>query len=80
MVVGIALYISGYFKPKGAGLYIETVPNAAVFINNEEVGRTPFKETRKAEELTVKLIPESFENHWPRMKRKLLWCRVWNLL
>lgn len=61
LIVAAVLYVVGYFNPKSAGLYIETIPNAAVFINDEEVGRTPYKATSDPGELTVKLVPESFE-------------------
>jgi hypothetical protein len=40
---------------------IETIPNASVFINGEQVGRTPFELTREPGEITVKLIPESVD-------------------
>lgn len=61
LVIVAVLYVVGYFNPKSAGLYIETIPNASVFINEEEVGRTPYKATSEQGELTIKLVPESFE-------------------
>lgn len=61
-LVAIAiLFVTGYFKPKGAGIFIETSPAASVFIDGEQVGRTPYKETRKPKEIVVKLVPESFD-------------------
>lgn len=54
-------FFVGYLKPKGAGLLIETSPAAAVFIDGEQVGRTPYKETRKPEEVVIKLVPDSFD-------------------
>ena len=67
VIIGIGVLISfvffliGYLKPKAAGIFIETTPGATVFINGEQVGRTPYKATRKPGEIIVKLIPESFE-------------------
>lgn len=61
LIIAGVLYFVGYFNPKSAGLYIETIPNASVFINNEEVGRTPYKATSEQGDLTIKLVPESFE-------------------
>lgn len=61
VVVGVVLFAIGYFNPTSAGLFIETVPNSSVFIDGEEVGRTPFKTTRKPVEIELRLIPESFE-------------------
>jgi hypothetical protein len=60
LVIGTILFVMGYFKPRGAGISIETTPAAAVYIDGTQVGRTPYKETRDPGELTVKLIPESF--------------------
>ncbi len=61
-LIASAIYFSvKLFKPKNAGIKIETVPAASVFINDEQVGRTPYKETLKPGEITVKLIPESFD-------------------
>lgn len=61
LVAVAGLFFLGYFKPKGAGLLIETTPFSSVFINGEQVGRTPYKETRKPGEIMVKLVPESFD-------------------
>lgn len=51
----------GTFKPTGAGIFVETNPVSSVFINGELSGRTPYEEARKQGEITVKLVPESFE-------------------
>lgn len=61
LLIGAALFIMGILRPSGAGILIETNPVANVFINGEQVGRTPYSETRDPGEVTVKLIPESFE-------------------
>jgi len=61
LVVVVVFFAVGYFKPKGAGLSIETTPNASVYINGEQVGRTPFEITREPGEIVVKLIPESVD-------------------
>lgn len=42
-----------------AGLKIESVPAAVVFVNNAQVGRTPFDELLPPGEVTVRLVPES---------------------
>jgi hypothetical protein len=61
LLVGAVLFAVGVFKPRGAGISIETTPTSTVFINGEQVGRSPYKQTREPGEVTVKLIPESFE-------------------
>ena len=60
-VVGVVLFIVGSFKPKAAGITIESIPASSVIIDGEQVGRTTYSGTRKPGEITVKLIPESFE-------------------
>jgi hypothetical protein len=61
LILGIVFFIVGSFKPKSAGIVIETTPAASVFIDGEQVGRTSYSGTRKPGEITIKLIPESFE-------------------
>jgi hypothetical protein len=61
LLIGASLFVTGVFKPTGAGIFIETDPVSAVYINGEQVGRTPYKETRDPGEITLKLIPESFQ-------------------
>ena len=61
VVVGTIFFSVGYFKPKGAGIFIETTPNASVLINGEIVGRTPYRETRSPGDIVIKLVPESFD-------------------
>lgn len=61
-LAGIGVYFGlNYFRPKAAGLYIDTTPTANVFINDEQVGRTPFTKTYPPGELVVKLVPDSFD-------------------
>lgn len=64
VVILAALGFGIYFlikvlKPVSAGVVIETVPAASVFIDGQQVGRTPYREVYKPGEIVVKLIPES---------------------
>lgn len=61
LLAGLVFFGLDYINPKGAGLYIETEPTAAVYIDSEQVGRTPYRETREPQEVIVKLVPESFD-------------------
>lgn len=61
VIVGAIFFSVGYFKPKGAGIFIETTPNASVLIDGEIVGRTPYRETRSPGDVVIKLVPESFD-------------------
>lgn len=53
------LFLFGYFKPKGAGLVVNSSPSALVFINGVQVGRTPYKATLEPNEVALRLVPES---------------------
>lgn len=61
ILVGLVFFAVGLLKPKVAGIYIETNPASTVFINSEQEGRTPFRVTRSPGEVTLKLIPDSFQ-------------------
>ena len=59
--VALTFFLVGIFKPKVAGIYVETNPVSAVYINGEYLGRTPLRTTKPPNEVIVKLIPESFQ-------------------
>lgn len=61
VLITLTFFIIGLFKPKIAGIYIETNPPATVYINGDQVGRTPYRDKRNAGEIVVRLIPESFQ-------------------
>lgn len=60
IIAGIALGIFTFLLPKKSGLTVETNPASTVFVNGEEAGRTPYKNTLNEGEITLKLIPDSF--------------------
>src|SRR3972149_7140006 len=59
-LAGLGLLFFNFFVPKASGLLIETTPVSAVYINGEEVGRTPYTSLRKPSEIVLRLIPDSF--------------------
>jgi hypothetical protein len=61
LIGGVGYFLFNFVRPKQAGINIETNPVATVYINDEQVGRTPYKATRKPGEISVRLIPDSFE-------------------
>ena len=61
LVVAAGYFVFNLLNPKSAGVLVETTPASLVFINNEQVGRTPYEGTHKPEEVVIKLVPESFE-------------------
>jgi hypothetical protein len=67
-IVILALIISGIyllikvFRPKAAGIYIDSVPVSNVFIDGTQVGRTPYRNSRLTPgEILVRLVPDSFD-------------------
>ena len=58
-IFGLALFLIGYFKPKEASLNIETTPASLVYINGQQVGRTPYRSKVSPGEVIVKLVPEA---------------------
>jgi hypothetical protein len=61
ILAGVGFLAWSFLKPKTAGIYIETSPASSVFIDGEQVGRTPYDATRKASEITLKLVPETMD-------------------
>lgn len=57
----LVFFLVGYFKPKNAGVIVQTDPTSQVFINGEFAGRTPYEATLDPEEVVIKLVPDSFE-------------------
>lgn len=55
----LIMYFLGSFKPKGAGILVQSTPVSLVFINGNQVGRTPYEATRTPSEITVKLVSEN---------------------
>lgn len=46
------------FKPKVAGIFVDTIPSSIVYMNGQEVGSTPFKVTQAPGEVVLKLVPK----------------------
>lgn len=46
-----------YTQPKAAGIYITSNPPSTVYIDGQQVGKTPYDATRNPGEIVVKLIP-----------------------
>lgn len=60
LVGGITYVFRGRLNKKPAGLIVETVPPATVFLNGQEVGSTPYKsEALTSGTYTIRLVPQS---------------------
>lgn len=71
ILVILVFWIVDFFKPKVAGIYIETNPPSTVFINGKEVGHTPYKGLREPGEIILRLIPDSFQRRLSSYETKL---------
>lgn len=62
MAIGVLGFVfKDKIRPSQAGIHIETTPQAIVYINNEEVGVTPYDGVREAGEVAIRLVPQSSE-------------------
>ena len=63
VVLGVAAGLiytrSRHLNQPSAGLKVDSTPPSLVFVNNVQMGRTPFEQMFKPGDITVKLIPES---------------------
>lgn len=61
LAIGLVFFLIGALRPKAAGLFIETIPAAEVYLDNEQVGHTPYRDGKlKPREVVIKLVPNSF--------------------
>lgn len=58
-LLAAGFFLIGYFKPKPAGLRVDTSPPSSVYINGDLTGRTPFRKTFPAGLMTLKLVPDT---------------------
>jgi len=62
IIIGFAiLFFLGMFKEQVAGVLIEADPISKVYINNKEVGVTPYEADLKSGEISVKIKPNPIE-------------------
>lgn len=59
ILVSVILFLIGAFKPKVAGVYVQTNPESAVFINGESIGTSPIRTTLTPGETILKLVPQT---------------------
>jgi uncharacterized protein YgiM (DUF1202 family) len=65
ILLGLVLLVSGVIRfltnrgPKEGELRIDSQPVATIFLDNKNIGRTPFKDKVEAGEYTLKLVPET---------------------
>lgn len=61
-LVGFAvLLFLGVFKDQQSGILVESDPQATVFINEVEVGKTPYEANRESGEILLRIKPDPIE-------------------
>lgn len=61
-IVGFAvLLFLGVFKDQQSGILVESDPVATVYINGEEVGKTPYEANRESGEVSLRVKPDPIE-------------------
>ncbi|MDP3917927.1 MAG: hypothetical protein Q8Q30_02005, partial [Candidatus Woesebacteria bacterium] len=58
----LLLYLLGFFDLQEAGVLIEADPISTVYIDGQEVGKTPYEANRKPEEITLRIKPDNINN------------------
>src|SRR4030042_4316162 len=61
LILAATFFVVSLFKPKVAGIHIESTPAATIYIDDLKVGRTPYEKTQKPGEVVIKLVPDSFD-------------------
>ena len=59
ITLGLIFFLIGLLKPKVAGIFIDSNPVATVYIDGQNVGKTPYRATRTPGEVTIRLIPDN---------------------
>jgi hypothetical protein len=57
VVITTAFFLINYFKPKPGGLMVDTTPNSNVYIDGNFMGKTPYKGTNAAGQISLRLVP-----------------------
>lgn len=58
-VATAVFFLIGYFREKPGGIFIDTNPASNVYIDGNLVGKTPYKNSRQAGSIILKLVPSA---------------------
>lgn len=59
LLIGAAVKLLSNRTPKAGELRIESQPSATIFLDNKNIGKTPYKEKVASGEYSLRLVPES---------------------
>lgn len=71
ILVGTAFLLINYFKPKLAGILVNTNSASSVYINGTFVGKTPYQNTFEAGLVTLRLVPDASDQNLIPFETKL---------
>ncbi len=71
LILAAAFFLIGYFRPKNAGLLIQTTPSATVIIDGIQVGKTPYEIVHKPAVLVIKLVPDNTDKQLKSYETKV---------
>jgi len=60
-LVGVVYGMSSVLTTNRAAIFIESTPQAVVYINSEQKGKTPYEAEAPVGEVTLELVPDSFD-------------------
>lgn len=58
ILLGTGLFLLGYFKPKPAGIFVDSSPASSVYIDGAFAGKTPLQKTIEAGTVDLRMVPE----------------------
>lgn len=59
VLVGVVFYLFQQFREEPSGIMVDANPSALIYIDNIQVGNTPYKAQRVPGEITLRLVTES---------------------
>jgi hypothetical protein len=65
ILLGLVMLVTALIRmlnnrgPKQGELRVDSQPEATIFLDNKNIGKTPFRDTVESGEYTIKLVPES---------------------
>jgi uncharacterized protein YgiM (DUF1202 family) len=71
IIAATAFFLAGYYKPKPAGIRVDAVPAASVYIDGQPIGKTPLKQTLEAAPITLRLVPDDASKNFLPYETKI---------
>jgi len=62
-LITAAFFLIGYFREKPGGISVNSDPVSDIYINGILMGKTPYKNTREAGEIALKMVPSSLDSN-----------------